>query len=108
MTAIFIIVIGTFIFVIFKKISQWNHNKQPQIMILADVKTKCSQVRGGANDTAAHTDNYVTFEVKSGDRMEFEVKPQEYRQLVEGNKGRLSFQSTRYLWFERKRHTESI
>jgi hypothetical protein len=55
-----------------------------------------------------HIDNYVTFEVKSGDRMEFEVKPQEYRQLVEGNKGRLSFQSTRYLWFERKRHTESI
>jgi Protein of unknown function (DUF2500) len=55
-----------------------------------------------------HIDNYVTFEVKSGDRMEFEVKPQEYRQLVEGNKGRLSFQSIRYLWFERKRHTESI
>lgn len=44
---------------------------------------------------------YVTFQMESGDRMEFFVLPQEYGLLVEGDKGKLTYQGTRYLGFER-------
>ena len=47
------------------------------------------------------TSYYVTFQVESGDRMEFSVSGAEYGMLIEGDRGRLSFQGTRYLGFER-------
>lgn len=43
----------------------------------------------------------MTFEVESGDRMEFAVRGQDYGMLVEGDTGRLGFQGTRFLDFER-------
>ena len=46
-------------------------------------------------------DNTVTFQVESGDRMEFEVDGSDYGLLVQGDIGKLSFQGTRYLGFER-------
>ena len=49
-----------------------------------------------------HTHTYhVTFEVESGDRMELKVSRNEYGMLVVGDSGRVSFQGTRYLGFER-------
>lgn len=53
--------------------------------------------------TSSSTTYYVTFEVESGDRMEFHLSGSEYGQLVEGDRGRLTFQGTRYLGFERHR-----
>ena len=47
------------------------------------------------------TSYYVTFEVKSGDRMELAVTGKEYGQMVEGDVGELSFQGTRFLGFDR-------
>jgi hypothetical protein len=44
---------------------------------------------------------YVTFQVESGDRMEFRLSGREYGMIVEGDRGRLTFQGTRYLSFER-------
>ena len=44
---------------------------------------------------------YVTFEVESGDRMEMNVRGSEYGMLAEGDVGKLTFQGTRYLNFER-------
>jgi hypothetical protein len=54
--------------------------------------------------TSGHTSTtyYVTFQVESGDRMEFHVSGEEYGLLVEGDYGDLSFQGTRYLGFVRK------
>lgn len=43
----------------------------------------------------------MTFEVKSGDRMELSVAGKEYGQMAEGDVGELSFQGTRFLGFER-------
>jgi hypothetical protein len=43
----------------------------------------------------------VTFQVDSGDRMELSVSGSEYGMLVDGDRGKLSFQGTRYLSFER-------
>ena len=44
---------------------------------------------------------YVTFQVESGDRMELSLPGREYGLLVEGDRGNLSFQGTRFLGFER-------
>ena len=44
---------------------------------------------------------YVTFEVESGDRMEFHVQNEEYGMLAEGDLGKLTFQGARYLGFTR-------
>jgi hypothetical protein len=50
-----------------------------------------------------HSTHYhVTFEVESGDRMELSMSGSEYGMLAEGDTGRLTFQGTRYLSFERE------
>ena len=40
--------------------------------------------------------------MESGDRMEFSLTGPEYGMLLEGDSGKLSFQGTRYLGFERQ------
>jgi len=40
--------------------------------------------------------------VESGDRMELHVAGHEFGMLIEGDRGMLTFQGTRYLGFERK------
>ena len=51
--------------------------------------------------TTSATWYYVTFQVESGDRMEFSVGGTDFGMLAEGDHGNLSFQGTRYLSFER-------
>ena len=58
-------------------------------------------VRAHGYDTSTFTSYYVTFQVESGDRMEFEVDGSDYGLLVQSDIGKLSFQGTRYLGFER-------
>ncbi|MET3729552.1 hypothetical protein ABID52_003133 [Fictibacillus halophilus] len=107
--AVFVIVISIFVIVIVKGISQWNsNNKQSVLSVAAEVVTKRSEVSGGSNETSASTWYYATFQVESGDRMEFHVKAQEYGMLVEEDKGTLTFQGTRYLGFERNRQSQSV
>ena len=50
---------------------------------------------------SSHTTYYVTFEVESGDRIELVVPRSEYGFMVEGDQGKLTFQGTRYLSFDR-------
>lgn len=113
-TVVFVIVVGMFIVFIVKGISTWNQNNHsPRLTVTAMVAAKRADVshhsHGVAGDiTGAHgytttssTSYYVTFQVESGDRMEFSVTGAEYGMLVEGDMGRLSFQGTRYLAFER-------
>ena len=108
-TLVFVLVIGMFIVIAVKGISQWNkNNHSPRLTVSATVvsrRTDVSHHRSkGANDHVHHHSStwyYVTFEVDSGDRMEFSVTGQEYGMLIEGDKGNLSFQGTRYLGFER-------
>ena len=51
--------------------------------------------------TSTSTSYYVTFQVESGDRMELHMSGSEYGLLIEGDRGNLTFQGTRYLGFER-------
>ncbi|MFT4146070.1 MAG: DUF2500 domain-containing protein [Mobilitalea sp.] len=93
-------------------VRQWSkNNASPVLTVDATVVTKRSEVNHYHNNT--NTDNmfqdtssttyYVTFEVASGDRMEFHVRDKEYGLLVEQDNGKLTFQGTRYLGFLRSR-----
>ena len=60
----------------------------------------------GVDNMHHHTSSttyYATFQVESGDRMELAVRDREYGLLVENDIGKLTFQGTRYLGFERER-----
>ena len=101
---IFILVIAVFVTVFVKGISQWNkNNHSPRLSVEASVTGKRTSVshHHHQNHTTHSTSYYVTFQVASGDRMEFHVTGVEYGQLMEGDRGELSFQGTRYLGFAR-------
>ena len=106
---VFILVTGTFIVVLVKGIGEWNkNNHSPRLTVSATVAAKRTNVsrhhHGGVNDIHHHhtsTTYYVTFQVESGDRMEFCISGQQYGLLIEGDCGKLTFQGTRYLGFER-------
>lgn len=107
-TLMFILVFGTIVVTLVREISQWNkNNHSPRLTVGAKVVAKRCNVshrRSGTNGhrhTRTSTSYYVTFEVESGDRMELHMAGNEYGLLVEGDTGRLTFQGTRYLGFER-------
>ncbi len=103
-TLMFILVFGIFIVTIVRNISQWNkNNNSPRLTVPATVVSKRTNVSHHHHDHHTHhsTSYYVTFQVDSGDRMELHMTGQEYGMLVEGDKGNLTFQGTRYLGFER-------
>ena len=106
-TMVFLLVFGTIVYTIFKSIKQEHKNNQsPRLTVEAKVVTKRTSYRksGGRDNhmSPGYTTYYVTFEVKSGDRMELSVQGHEYGMLVDGDFGELSFQGTRYLGFERR------
>ena len=107
-TLIFVIVfVGIFVTII-KGIGQWNkNNHSPRLTVPATIIAKRTNVShhhhaGEHHHHHTSTSYDVTFEVESGDRMEFLVAGHEYGLLMEGDKGKLSFQGTRYLGFERE------
>lgn len=110
---IFSIVIVCFIVFFAKGISEWNkNNHSPRLTVDATIvakRTNISHSSGSCNHStgmhsSGHTSTtyYITFQVESGDRMEFHVTGEQYGLLVEGDYGDLSFQGTRYLGFVRK------
>lgn len=102
------LVLGIFIFVFVKLITQWNrNNNSPRLTVPARIvakRTNVSHHHHGTNHMSTHsTSYYVTFQVESGDRMELHVNGTEFGMVVEGDEGKLTFQGTRYLGFERLR-----
>ena len=95
---IFAVVIGIFISVLVKNISRnRKDNNSTRLTVEATVVTKRTHVWGDHS----HTNYYVTFQVASGDRMELEIQSNQFGYLVEGDRGKLTFQGTRFLGFER-------
>ena len=109
-TLVFVLVIGMFVVTAVRGIRQWNkNNNSPRLTVPATVVDKRTNVThlhhngaGGHHHHHTSTTYYVTFQVDSGDRMELQVDGTEYGMLIEGDRGELSFQGTRYLSFERK------
>ncbi len=105
----FTLVFGIVLVSLFRELGQWNkNNHSPRLTVRASVLGKRQDYRRRSNRSlsnmhyATHaTTYYVTFQVESGDRMELQVPGQEYGMLIEGDSGRLSFQGTRFLKFER-------
>ena len=106
---VFGLILCTVIVTLIKGLKEWNNNNHsPRLTVPVTVVAKRADVTrrrhsGANNHHHYHTSTtyYVTFEVESGDRMELRLVGQEYGLLVEGDKGKLSFQGTRYLGFER-------
>lgn len=103
-TIVFILILGVFIFTFAQGIRQWNkNNHSPRLTVPATVIAKRTNVSHHHHDNHPHTSTsyYVTFQVESGDRMELHMAGNEYGLLLEGDRGKLTFQGTRYLGFER-------
>ncbi|MBQ6163622.1 MAG: DUF2500 domain-containing protein [Clostridia bacterium] len=111
---IFLVFLGIFFFTVFKVLREKRKNdRSPRLTVPATIVSKRADTTqrsdpvGGdvtgaqGYTTASSTTYYVTFQVESGDRMEFSVPGSEYGFLIEGDRGRLSFQGTRFLSFER-------
>lgn len=110
MGVIFIVMLGILITRAAKGAQQWKKNNDaPVLTVDATIVAKRLDVSNyhhtDANDmpyTSSSTTYYVTFQVASGDRMEFTVQGTEYGMLTEQDSGKLTFQGTRYLEFERR------
>lgn len=89
----------------FQGIAQWNkNNHSPRLTVDATVVAKRTNVsRHHSKNHVSHTSTtyYVTFQVESGDRMELTVPGYEYGMIVEGDTGKVTFQGTRFLSFQR-------
>ena len=104
---IFVLVFGIIIVTMVRGVGEWNKNNQsPKLTVPVTVVAKRSDVHRGIETMHTFTSYYVTFQVESGDRMEFEVSDMEYGMLAEGDRGMLTFQGTRYLSFQRNESAE--
>ena len=107
-TLVFLLVMGVFGTTAVRGLRQWNRNNHsPRLTVPATVVAKRTNVShhhhsAGVHHTTHSTTYYVTFQVESGDRMELHMTGPEFGMLVEGDKGLLSFQGTRYLDFQRQ------
>ena len=103
MLLVFVLVLGSIIVTLIRGVGEWNKNNQsPKLTVPATVVAKRSDVHRGIETMHTFTSYYVTFQVESGDRMDFEVSDMEYGMLAEGDSGELTFQGTRYLNFRRE------
>jgi len=102
----FALVFGMILFTIIRNIAQWNkNNHSPRLKVDATVVAKRTEVfrrrRGNSNLMHSSTAYYATFQVESDDRFELQLEGAEYGLLVEGDRGQLTFQGTRFLGFRR-------
>ena len=111
---VFLVVLGMILFTVVSNLRTWGkNNASPRLTVPATVVAKRTNVSrhhtffffdmscSECYTSTSATTYYVTFQVESGDRMEFEVDGSDYGLLVQGDIGKLSFQGTRYLGFER-------
>ena len=112
---IFILIFIMIIFIFTKRVVTWyRNNNAPRLTVSAKIVAKRQNTThhnqpnagdiSGAHGyhTTINTTYYVTFQVESGDRMEMSVSGSEYGILAEGDEGKLTFQGTRFLTFNRE------
>lgn len=102
---VFVVILVFFVVVMVRNLSQWNRNNHsPKLTVDTSIVGKRTHVShsGAAEHHTTHTSYYVTFQVESGDRIELNVSGQQYGMLIEGDRGKLTFQGTRFLDFQRQ------
>ena len=98
---VFVFIFGMILLMIVRGIGEWGkNNRSPRLDVSATVVSKRTHTIRNQNH-AGSSSYYVTFQVESGDRMELRMGGREYGLLAEGDKGKLHFQGTRYLGFDR-------
>lgn len=108
---IFISIIVLFIAGVINSLKEWKTNNNSPILTInvvviakrGDISHNHYHSESSNHHTHSSTSYYVTFEVESGDRMEFNMPGSEYGLIMQGDTGKLTFQGTRYIKFERKR-----
>ena len=96
-----------FVVILVKILGQWhNNNQSPRLTVEATVVAKRGHTThhhdaGNIHHSHSSTTYYVTFQFESGDRLELHVPHSQFGYLVEGDRGELTFQGTRFLGFER-------
>ena len=106
---VFLFIMGTFVVTAVSGISRWNKNNNSlrltvEATVVAKRGNSTRHHHHGANGHMHHTYNntyYATFQFASGDRIELQMAGHEFGVIVEGDKGNLTFQGTRFLGFER-------
>ena len=97
--AVFGLAFGTIVSTLIKNGRQnRKNNASPR---LTSEATGVSKRTHGWGDHA-HTTYFATFQFESGDRLELEIPRDRFGYLVEGDNGKLHFQGTRFLDFERQ------
>ena len=97
--AVFGLAFGTIVSTLIKNGRQnRKNNASPRLTSEATVVSKRTHVWGDH----AHTTYFATFQCESGDRLELEIPRDRFGYLVEGDNGKLHFQGTRFLDFERQ------
>lgn len=97
--AVFGLAFGTIVSTLIKNGRQnRKNNASPRLTSEATVVSKRTHVWGDH----AHTTYFATFQFESGDRLELEIPRDRFGYLVEGDNGKLHFQGTRFLDFERQ------
>ncbi|QGQ94090.1 DUF2500 domain-containing protein [Paenibacillus psychroresistens] len=105
-----VIIVAVLLFRVLSSNKQRSYNnKQPVLTVFSKIVSKRSKVSTSSSNNqddhirySTHTTYFATFEVESGDRIEFSIQDREFGLLAEGDQGKLSFQGTRYLSFSRE------
>ena len=96
--AVFGLALGTIVGTLVKNGKQnRKNNASPRLTSEATVVTKRTHVWGDHSRTTY----FATFQFESGDRLELEIPRDRFGYLVEGDRGKLHFQGTRFLDFQR-------
>lgn len=110
---LFLLMFGLVFFTILSTLFRsWKQERKndnsPRLTVEATVVAKRGNTtrhhHNGAGGHHYHTYNntyYATFQFESGDRIELQMAGQEFGLIIEGDRGRLTFQGTRFLGFER-------
>lgn len=99
-------VLVMFVYVIGSNLSEYfRNNAAPQETADATIVGKREVVHHHHNQNGIHTSysHYATFEFANGERIELRMRGKQAGLLVEGDRGRLSWQGNRFLGFERYR-----
>lgn len=96
---IILFVVTAFLLIMLYILFHPNRNdSQPILWDSAVVKEKHTQLENSPSFTCHN----VTFELKNGNLKEFQVNLSNFDMLTKGDCGRLNFQGTRFLGFERE------
>ena len=100
----FALVFGTIVFTLISSVRQWSKdNHSPRLTVPATVVGRREhRSRSGSREHRHYTTRYhITFQFESGDRLELNIPSHEFGYIVEGDRGNLTFQGSRFLSFER-------